>query len=325
MTAKYGELEIWGHPPPEPNKRQYKEKKVPNSSFFIATMTTVNEEFPVLFVSHGSTMMLGEESVVSRDWEEQGRNAERCGIEGIVILGAHWEKSGEDLVHVSIKDPPGMSPISWVAKEKYENFKINCNKELGVRVGEILTAGGIKVELDDTDEWIHDSLIPLKWMFPKKCPPVTLLSVNTKYDPSFHARIGTLLSCLRKEKILLLGTGGAVHNLYRNYWPQIVLYRNNFAQEKPPEQWALEFRDYFYDAMHTNPASGQASIREGVLRLMHNPRFRDAHATDDHYMSACYIAGASKPGEVGYLTSEVWELQNMGNSQYLIGSWPFSP
>lgn len=285
-------------------------------------MVAGNKEFPVIFVSHGSTMMLGEDSVVSDDWEEQGRNAERSGIKGIVILGAHWEKVGENLVHVSIKDNPGMNPISWVAKEKYENYKINCSKELGERVGKILTEGGVDVHLDDTDEWIHDSLIPLKWMFPKKCPPVTLISINTKYDPAFHARIGTLLSRLRKEKILLLGTGGTVHNLYRNYWPQIVHYRNNFAQEKPPEQWALDFRNYFYDAMYTNPSKGLCTVREGVLRLMHNPRFRDAHGTDDHYMSPCFVAGAARDDEVGVLTSEVWELQNMNNSQYLIGTWP---
>ncbi|CUM67392.1 uncharacterized protein PRCAT00005086001 [Priceomyces carsonii] len=280
-----------------------------------------DKEFPILFVSHGSTMMLGEESVVSKDWEEQGRNAERRDVKGIVILGAHWEKPGEDLVHVSIKEPPGMNPIAWVAKEKYENYQINGSKELGTRVGKILSEGGINVVLDDTDDWIHDSLIPLKWMFPKRCPPVTLISINTKYDPIFHARIGSLLARLRAENILLIGTGGAVHNLYRNYWPQIVQHRNNFAQETPPEQWALDFRDYFYDAIHRNPSTGKATIREGILRLMHNPRFRDAHGTDDHYMSACFVAGASRFEEIGYLTSEIWELQNMGNSQYIVGSW----
>lgn len=36
---------------------------------------------------------------------------------------------------------------------------------------------------------------------------------------------------------------------------------------------------------------------------MYNPRFRDAHGTDDHYMSANFVVGASKENEVGYLTS----------------------
>jgi aromatic ring-opening dioxygenase catalytic subunit (LigB family) len=41
---------------------------------------------PLIFVSHGSTMMLGEESVVTRDWQEIGRKAERRGIKGVVMM-----------------------------------------------------------------------------------------------------------------------------------------------------------------------------------------------------------------------------------------------
>lgn len=37
-------------------------------------------------------------------------------------------------------------------------------------------------------------------------------------------------------------------------------------------------------------------------------------------MPTCFVAGSSNEKEVGYLTSEIWELQNMGNSQYIIGS-----
>jgi aromatic ring-opening dioxygenase catalytic subunit (LigB family) len=50
----------------------------------------------------------------------------------------------------------------------------------------------MNVVLNDTDNWIHDSFT-LKWMFSKKCPPVTFLSINTKYDAAFHAKIGKLL------------------------------------------------------------------------------------------------------------------------------------
>lgn len=94
-------------------------------------MTDSNKGFPILFLSHGSTMMLGKESVVSRDWEVQGRNAERNGVQGVIILGVHWAKVGQDL-HVSIREPPGMNSFSWVAKKKYEKYRITCSKGLGI-------------------------------------------------------------------------------------------------------------------------------------------------------------------------------------------------
>lgn len=160
-------------------------------------------------------------------------------------------------------------------------------------------------------------------MFPKHCPPATVISLNTKHNPSFHARIGSLLGHLRDEGILIIGTGGAVHNLYRNNWPQVIIHRNNFAQEVPPGQWAMDFRQAVFDVMTKRRAESgnKYGLREGIIRLMHHPLFRDAHATDDHYMAACFVAGASREVDVGAKTSEVWELVNMCNTQYRIGEW----
>lgn len=159
-------------------------------------------------------------------------------------------------------------------------------------------------------------------MFPKKCPPATLISLNTKYDPMHHSYIGKLLGHLRDEKILILGTGGAVHNLYRNYWPQMVDWRNSFAQEKPPGQWAMDFRQAMFDVMTKRRGDDDdVDLREAMVRLMYHPLFRDAHGTDDHFMAACYIAGAARKGDVGKKTSEIWELRNMCNSQYTLGEW----
>uniref|UniRef100_A0A060T6E6 ARAD1C19118p n=1 Tax=Blastobotrys adeninivorans TaxID=409370 RepID=A0A060T6E6_BLAAD len=276
---------------------------------------------PMYFCSHGSTMMLGEQSLASDDWAKFGREAEKHNIKGVVMMGAHWGVAGENLVHVSVKEKPGMSPIAWVHPDKYQNYEINCSPELGHRVVEILREGGINAQPNDNDDWIHDSLIPIKWMFPKKCPPITLISCNVKYEGPFHMRIGSLLSGLRDEGYLLIGSGGAVHNLYRNYWPQVTSYRNNFAQALPPERWALQFRQCFYDALITNPQEYGITIREGVLRLMHSPLYREAHGTDDHYMAACFCAGAAKSTDKAHYRCEVWELQNMDNAQFQIGDW----
>lgn len=56
----------------------------------------------------------------------------------------------------------------------------------------------------------------------------------------------------RHEDILIVGTGGTVHNLYRNAWSNVVIYRDNFAQRVPPEQWALDFRTEVEDALTNN-------------------------------------------------------------------------
>jgi aromatic ring-opening dioxygenase catalytic subunit (LigB family) len=113
-----------------------------------------------------------------------------------------------------------------------------------------------------------------KWMFPHgKSLPTVIVSHNARFDPHFHQQMGRALRPLRYQKMLLIGSGGAVHNLYRNNWKQVTIHRDNFAQERPPEQWAIDFGQAFSDCVTTN--SGPALCR-AMARLMQHPQYRDA-------------------------------------------------
>ena len=140
----------------------------------------------------------------------------------------------------------------------------------------MLQANGFNAEGNPNFDWIHDTYLIIIRMFPNGCPPTTIISMNARFDPHFHMKIGSTLRPLRHENILLIGSGGAVHNLYRNHWSHMMLYRDPFAQHVPPEPWALEFRQAFEDAMTGN--SGP-KLRRAMTRLMKHPLFRDAHAT----------------------------------------------
>jgi aromatic ring-opening dioxygenase catalytic subunit (LigB family) len=92
----------------------------------------------------------------------------------------------------------------------------------------------------------------------------------------------------------------------------MLLYKDNLAQPTPPEPWAMEFRQAFQDVVEKN--SGPA-LRRGLTRLMKHPQYRDAHATDDHFMASLFVAGAvGDEDDIGVkakLMAEDWELTNM--------------
>lgn len=48
---------------------------------------------PVHFFSHGSTMMLGEDSASARYWERMGEEALKNGVEHVVIMVSSTEQS----------------------------------------------------------------------------------------------------------------------------------------------------------------------------------------------------------------------------------------
>jgi len=270
-------------------------------------------------------MMLGEESESATYWKKCGDEALANGIEHVVMMGAHWAALGDD-IEVSANPTPDKSPVAYVQPSKYVSYKLNPDIEMAPRVCSMLKSAGFKAKLNDKFDWIHDTYLILIRMFPDGCPPTTIVSMNARYDPHYHLKVGSSLRELRKEKVLFIGTGGAVHNLYRNKWAPMLKYRDNFALETPPEAWALDFRQEFKDAF-TGPQG--PILRRKATALMKLPGYRDAHGTDDHFMSALFVAGLCGDfedancgeEEKGRLCAEDWELTNMCNSQYTLGRW----
>jgi aromatic ring-opening dioxygenase catalytic subunit (LigB family) len=196
-----------------------------------------------------------------------------------------------------------------VHPSKYVDYKLSPDIPTANRCIEMLRARGFNAEGNPNFDWIHDTYLIIIRMFPNGCPPTTIISMNARFDPHFHMNVGATLRPLRHDNYLFIGSGGAVHNLYRNKWTPMLRYRDNFAQETPPESWALGFRQAVQDVIANN--SGP-QLRRGMTRLMKHPQYRDAHATDDHFMSAMFVSGAAGDeedrGSFGQLAAEDWEL-----------------
>src|ERR1700737_1176411 len=123
------------------------------------------EPTPVFFMSHGSTMMLGEESAPADFWLSVGQEATRRGVKGVVMMGAHWECLG-DKIQVAMKPNPGKSPVAYVDPKWFLDYKINASTELGAKCISLLKKDGFKVEVNDEFDYIHDTFLVLIRMFP---------------------------------------------------------------------------------------------------------------------------------------------------------------
>ncbi|PYH96516.1 catalytic LigB subunit of aromatic ring-opening dioxygenase [Aspergillus ellipticus CBS 707.79] len=279
---------------------------------------------PVHFFSHGSPMMLCETSASSEYWRKCGDEALVHKVKGIVIMSAHWATHG-DQISVSTNPTPKINPIGFLRSHEYLSYTLTPDPTSASRITALLTASGFNVTPNASYNWIADVYVILMKMFPGGSPPpTTVISMNARYDPYYHLKVGSTLRELRREGYLLIGTGGAVHNLYRNRWMSMIRYGDSFAQEVPPEDWALEFRQAVEDVL--TKTRGGPGLRRAVVRLMKHPRFRDAHATDEHFMAAVFVAGAvgnveDEGAGVGVMGAETWELSNMANSQFTLGRW----
>ncbi|MCJ1472614.1 hypothetical protein MMC13_001263 [Lambiella insularis] len=278
---------------------------------------------PVHFFSHGSTRMLGADTESADYWKKCGDEALAHGVKGVIIMGAHWASHG-DQIEIATNPSPGKSPTPYVPASLYQSWKPNPDLATAARCVDLLAKEGFNVSENPKFDWIHDTFLVLIRMFPdaSKCPPTTIISSNANYDPHYHLKVGATLRQLRHENYLIVGTGGAVHNLYRNQWKDMLLYRDSLGQSTPPEPWALDFRQATEDVI---TKSSGPRLRAAMARLMRHPQYRDAHATDDHFVPALFCAGAAGDvediGTRNELGAETWELTNMCNSQYTMGSY----
>ncbi|KAI8939736.1 hypothetical protein NX059_003482 [Plenodomus lindquistii] len=263
--------------------------------------------------------MCSKDSTSSQYWAQFGKEAEVHGIKGVVFIGAHWETLN-DCVRVATKKNPNIVQMDMVPRESWENYPINVDTTLAKRVVNLLRSSGfLDVEEDPTFDWHDDAITPAKWMFPNGTPPATIVSLNARYNASFHVKIGRALAPLRKEGLLLCGTGGAVHNLYRNNWIPMITQGDNFQKNRIPAPWAVEFEQSVSDIIAHNKG---ATLIGALVRLTKSPRYKDAHPTDDHFYPLLVIAGAVLDDEVyGERRAQTWELQHMCDDQFVWGEW----
>lgn len=226
--------------------------------------------------------------------------------------GAHWNAEGEK-VKVAMNPNPTFMPLANTHSRHWSAWKPNPDLETGARVTKMLQKANIEAEEDTKFEWMIDTFPIIIGLFGEQSPPVTIISQNAYFDPYYHIRLGQSLRELRREKYLIIGSGGGTHNLYRAEWKFMLRYKDNFAMEAPPDEDSIEFRQSLEDVICKN--GGGPELRRGIARLMKNPYFREAHGTDEHYVSACFVAGAIGEPEdrsaKGTLGAEAWELASL--------------
>jgi aromatic ring-opening dioxygenase catalytic subunit (LigB family) len=130
----------------------------------------------------------------------------------ILVITAHWETS--DSVHISAQEKHTelLYDYSGFPSESYQiKYTPPGDVNLSKRVKKLLEEAGISAKLDDKRNFDHGVYTPLKLIYPEANIPVVAISVLRNLSPSQHLAIGKALAPLRKEEILLIGSGSSVH------------------------------------------------------------------------------------------------------------------
>ena len=139
-----------------------------------------------------------------------------------------------------------------------------------------LKAQGIEARNNPLRGLDHGAWVPLRYLYPDADVPVLQLSLPRSSDPRLLLALGRALAPLRREGILVVGSGSLTHNLYE--------FRGERADVEP---YVQAFAGWFRDQV----AAGDLDALLDWQR--HAPGALRAHPTDEHLVPLFVALGAA--------------------------------
>lgn len=193
-------------------------------------------KLPAFFIAHGSPLLALEDNEYTLFLERLGQELPRP--EGIVVFSAHWDNP-EQLVtadgrHKTLHDFYGFPG------EMYKlTYPAPGDSSLTARIGSLFAGRNLPYRTVTDRGLDHGAWVVLKRLFPEAGIPVVALSVDSLRSPREQYEIGRMLSPLRSEGILFIGSGGLVHNL------------RLMKEEDEPEEWAVSFDSWIAERLES--------------------------------------------------------------------------
>ena len=206
--------------------------------------------------------------------------------EVVLVVSAHWEKDVATLVGGS--QPPLFYDYYGFPAEAYEiTYPAPGNPNLANNILTLLQESNIKSQLDAQRGFDHGMFIPLKLMYPEADIPTIQLSLLRGLDPEVHIALGRALFKLKKENVLILGSGFSFHNMGEFSWS---------GTNKP------DTRNDAFQKWLTEACTGQRSQAERERLLVEwekAPAARYCHPREEHLLPLHVCVGmAGMPGKL---------------------------
>jgi 4,5-DOPA dioxygenase extradiol len=251
------------------------------------------ESLPTLFVSHGAPT-LPMENVPAREFlKELGSRFRE--EKSILCISAHWATT-RPAVNAG-EEPQTIHDFSGFPEELYRiEYPSHGSPDLARRVAGLIEDVGMACDIDGRRGLDHGAWVPMLLMHPEADVSVVQLSIQENLDPAQHFALGRAIAVLRREGVLVIGSGGAVHPL--GYVP--------LGPGMATHSWAIEFNDWLTKAVEGGDAESLIDYRKSA------PHAETAHHYPDHYMPLLAALGAAGPGARGKVIHHSWYWGDLG-------------
>jgi 4,5-DOPA dioxygenase extradiol len=239
---------------------------------------------PTLFISHGSPMMAIEDSAARRFLVALGPRLPRP--RALIVLSAHHDDVGTTVT--AVERPETIHDFGGFPRELYRlRYAAPGEPRLAAEVAARLTAASLPAEIDRRRGLDHGAWIPLSLMFPLADVPVLQVSIDSARPPEHHFALGRALRPLREEGMLVIGSGGATHNL------RLYFHAADRNEASPPLEWVEAFNEWLAGAIEARRFDELLSYGARA------PYAQQNHPTPEHFLPLFATLGAAFDDEQG--------------------------
>lgn len=255
---------------------------------------------PALFIGHGSPMNAIAENAFTNNLNQIGNTL--IPPKAILMVSAHWETKGVKIE--GSLNPKTIHDFYGFPQKLYEmHYPAPGSPGLADEISRNLKNYDSKIDLN----WglDHGTWSVLHHMYPKANIPVVQLSLNKNFTSlEEHYELATNLKFLRKNGVMIIGSGNIVHNLREL----------SFDQSNPPMSWSVEFDEMIKNAILTNDLDTLFAKNSKYHSL-----WKHAHPTIEHYLPLLYTLGVRENEDSIEFPYEAFELGSLSMRSVKIG------
>lgn len=197
----------------------------------------------------------------------------------ILLISAHWESSQ---VRILTKQEPALYFDYYGFPKELYNFKYPAKNNLDIvnKIAKIFDENKVPYKLDGERDYDHGVFVPLLLMYPNADIPVCQISLVKGLDPLTHIKIGEMLSSLREEEVLILGSGSSFHGFF------LSVKKSELTKHS-------EIFDKSLDDVCTNINYSKEERKKKLIEWQKIPSAKYAHPREEHLLPLMVNVGAS--------------------------------
>ncbi|MEH7309045.1 dioxygenase family protein [Neobacillus drentensis] len=256
---------------------------------------------PSFFIAHGAPLLAIENNEYTQFLTQLGQTLPRP--KAIILFSAHWESSIQKVSEVdtydTIYDFGGFDPELYTIK-----YPAQGNEQISQEIKDLFSKNGVPFDVETKRGLDHGAWVVLRLLYPNADIPVISMSVNPNLTPAEQYKIGKSLASLRANDVLLIASGGTVHNLRAVKWTDNSI-----------DTWALEFENWLTE--HLNNWDLDALFKYDSLAP--NSEYAVPRYGNEHFIPLFYALGAADDSQKATLLHRSFRYGNLSHSVWQFG------